>query len=125
MQLEEALLKMGEECGVEDVKTFAEVFKFARRSGGDMVAIIRKTSENIYEKQAVKKEIEVLISSKKLEHKIMCFIPFIIIVYMKLSMPGLLSPLYHNLLGISIMTIMLIFYFLSVRLGERIVRIEV
>ena len=125
ISLSDTLQKIGEESDVTDIKTFAEVYKFARRSGGDMVAIIRKTSDNIYEKQTVKKEIDVLISSKKLEQKIMCFIPFVIIIYLKVSMPGMLSPLYHNPLGCFIMTCVLVMYVFSVMLGRRIVRIEV
>ncbi len=125
ISVEDALTKMGYESDIEDVRTFAEIFRFAKRSGGDMVSIIKRTAENIYEKQSVKKEIEVLIAAKKFEQKIMCLIPFVIIIYLKVAMPGMLDPLYGNLTGIVIMSVAMVIYLAAVYLGKRIVRIEV
>ena len=110
---------------VEDIDTFASVFSIAKRTGGDMVAIIRKTSDNIAGKIDTRSEIAVLISSKRLEQNIMTMIPIGIILYIDLTSGGLLDPLYGNLTGVVIMSICLAVYGAAVLLGRKLVRIEV
>ncbi len=122
---EEIFKDLADRTQVEDIETFASVFSIAKRSGGDMVEIIKKTADDISAKIDTKNEIEVIISSKKLEQNIMMVIPIGIILYIDLTSGGLLDPLYGNLTGVLIMTACLIIYGAAVLLGRRITRIEV
>ena len=110
---------------VEDIDTFASVFSIAKRTGGDMVAIIKETSDSIAGKLDTRSEIAVLISSKRLEQNIMTMIPIGIILYIDLTSGGLLDPLYGNLTGILIMSVCLCIYGAAVMLGRKLIRIEV
>ncbi|MBR3402781.1 MAG: type II secretion system F family protein [Parasporobacterium sp.] len=110
---------------VEDIDTFASVFSIAKRTGGDMVAIIKETSDSIAGKLDTRSEIAVLISSKRLEQNIMTMIPIGIILYIDLTSGGMLDPLYGNLTGILIMSICLCIYGAAVMLGRKLIRIEV
>ena len=52
--------------------------------------------------------------------------PFIfILIYLSLSSPGFLAPLYHNIFGIIVMTVLLLMYLAALMVIERIVAIEI
>lgn len=123
--LETAFLEVSERSGIRDIKDFAEVLAIGKRSGGDLTEIILNTVNLISEKIEVTKEIDTMISSKKLESKIMNIIPFLIICYISITSPGFFAPLYHNFVGNLIMSICLLLYLFSISLGKRIMKIEV
>ncbi|MCR5486865.1 MAG: type II secretion system F family protein [Lachnospiraceae bacterium] len=112
-------------CGVEDIRDFSDVFSAAKRSGGDMGKIIRRASGNISEKMEVKREIDTLISSKRYEQRIMEIVPFAIIAYLSVISPGFMDGLYHNPIGIAVMSACLGIYAGGFFLAEKIMRIEV
>ena len=70
-------------------------------------------------------EIETLITAKKYEAKIMNMVPLGIIVYMQVFMPEFLEPLYHNLIGILVMTAALAGYGGAYMLSKKIVNIKI
>lgn len=110
---------------MEDVRNFVNVFVMARRSGGNMLGIIKNTTDQIREKLEVRAEIETMLAARKYEFKVMSTIPFGMIAYMKLSFPEFMGILYGNLLGIGVMSVCLGIYFGAYMLGEKIVNIEV
>jgi tight adherence protein B len=123
--IEDALEDYAVRSGIEDVKYFAEVFRYAKRSGGDLISIIRNTAGIISEKIEVYNEIQTVISGKKIEQKIMGMVLFGIILYLKVTAPEFIQPLYGNATGIVIMTICLGLYLISDYLAKRIIAIEV
>ncbi|HKL80106.1 MAG TPA: type II secretion system F family protein [Mobilitalea sp.] len=123
--VEKALSDFGERTGIEDIISFAEVFTTAKRTGGDLIHVIRNTSNTISDKIEVKREIITLITAKKYEANIMKIIPLGIICYMSLSSPGFLDPLYNNILGAAIMSVLLGIYLGTYLLIDKIVAIEI
>ncbi len=123
--LEKLIYRMGKESENTDIQDFAEVFAVAKRSGGNMTGIIEKTVAVISQKIEVEKEIDVLISAKRMEARIMNMVPFFIIFYIGLTSPGFFDPLYHNLFGIILMSICMGVYIFAYLLSERIVNIDV
>ena len=109
----------------EDVQTFVTVFNLAKRSGGDTLEIIRSAVRQMGEKIDVEREVQTVISAKKMEFRIMTAIPFAMIVYLRMGFPELLGVLYGNLAGIVIMSVCLIIYLLAYEMGKKIVEIEV
>lgn len=122
--VEKALHDFGERSGVEDIISFAEVFATAKRTGGDIIQIIKATGSIINDKIEVKREIMTVIAAKKFEASIMKLVPAGILCYLTISSPGFLDPLYHNLLGILVMTILLIIYLITYRIIDNITNIE-
>lgn len=125
MTVEDVLLDFSNRSGIEDIANFAEVFVTTKRTGGDIVKIIRRTCKTIGDKVEVKREILTMITGKKFETSIMCLIPFCIVLYLKLFSPGFLEPIYGNIFGTVFMTIMLILYFFVYKLAHKIMNIEV
>ena len=123
--LEELLLSLGRRSGVEEIREFAEVFSIAKRNGGNMSEILTNAVTVIRRKLETDREIQVLISAKKLEQKIMSQVPFGIILYICVTSPGFFDPLYHTLPGVIVMTVCLGIYFAAYRLSSSIVAISV
>ena len=125
MPASEVLEKFAERTGQEDVEDFVNVFAAAKKSGGDSITIIRNSVRIISGKIDTEKEIQTMIASKKLEFDIMCVVPFVIILYMKLTFGEFLRVLYGNAAGMIIMTVCLCVYLAAYRIGRKIIRIEV
>lgn len=125
MPVEQVLEEFAMRVNVEDVHNFSVVFTAAKKSGGDMIAIIRDTAAQISGKIEVKREIDTLLAAKKYEYKVMSVIPYTIIAYMSLSFPEFMSYLYGNALGIGVMSICLGIYAGAYALGAKMVDIEV
>lgn len=123
--VEKAISDFGNRSKVEDIINFSEVFSTAKRTGGDLIQIIRTTSNLISEKIEVKREIISMISAKRFEASIMKIVPLGILIYLSVSSPGFLDPLYNNLFGIILMTILLAIYLSTFRVIDKITAIEV
>ena len=104
---------------------FAIVFSVAKRTGGNLTEIISRTISVISRKIEVEKEIEVLVSAKRMEARIMNGVPFFIIFYIGLTSKGFFDPLYHNPFGIVLMTICMLVYLAAYLLSEKIINIVV
>lgn len=123
--MEQVLQEFSQRVELEDVRNFASVFTAAKRSGGDMVAIIQNTVSQISEKIEVKREIDIILASKKYEFRVMCVIPYVMILYLQLSFPEFMGVLYGNAIGIGVMTLCLTVYVGACMLGLRMIRIDV
>lgn len=123
--LEKLLYDLGLRSHLPDIMQFADVFLIAKKSGGNLTEILEKTAEVIEQKIETDKEVQLMISAKKLEQKIMNLVPFLIIFYIGSTSKGFFDVLYHNLVGIVVMTVCLIFYGAAWRLSRKIVEIEV
>ena len=123
--LEKLLYDFGMRSHQPDIRQFADVFLIAKRSGGNLTEILEKTAAAMEQKIEVDKEIQLMISAKKMEQKIMNFVPFLIIFYIGTTSRGFFDVLYHNLIGIAVMTVCLGFYGVAYLLSKRIVEIEV
>lgn len=123
--LEQKIEEFAERSGVEAIASFAEIFSFAKRSGGNFVQIIDSTTHRMCGKFETEREIEVMVASKKMEQKVMNFVPIGIIAYLKISSMGTMDILYGNILGVCFMTVCLIAYAGAIVLSDKILDIRV
>ncbi|MEI7024312.1 type II secretion system F family protein [Paenibacillus sp. y28] len=105
--IEKALLNFAERSGSEDVRSFADVFATCKRTGGDLVEVIRRTSRILGDKMEMDLDIRVLVAKKKFEAKLMGIIPFGIVGLLSFSSADYMQPLYEGV-GRIIMTIALL-----------------
>lgn len=122
---EQLFLDLGQRSGVEDIRSFGEIFLISRRSGGNLGEIMEKLARVLGEKIRVRREIEVCISGKRTEQMVMSLVPGGMILYMQLTSKGFMDVLYNNVLGAAIMTVCLAVYLFSFWMGRKIVRISV
>lgn len=123
--MEELFWNFGKRSAVEDIRSFAEVFLTAKRSGGDLLAVIRNTTSCIRQKQETMQEIETCLSGKMMEQNIMSLIPILILAYIRLTSPEFLSAMYGNTTGVTVMGCCFAVYAAAYFWGRKIVRIEV
>lgn len=123
--LEAFLAEFAERSEIEEIRDFSGVFMAAKRNGGNFSRIIQRSVEIMHTKQETEREIEVLLSGRRYEQKIMSMIPLAIIGYLRYSTDGFLEVLYHNTKGIIGMSLCLIVYAAAYLLAERIAAIEV
>ena len=102
--LEELLTGLGDRSHIDDIRNFSNVFVTARRTGGDMIAIVRNTISDMQQKEETRQEIETVIAGKKMECRIMSAVPLVILGYVSLTDPGFLKGMYHTPAGITIMS---------------------
>ncbi|MDY2912333.1 MAG: hypothetical protein SOT58_09865 [Agathobacter sp.] len=123
--LEEPLEDLAERTGMEDIYNFIDILSFAKRAGGNFVEIIDNTINKMWAKYETAREIDVAISAKKLEQKVMSVIPVVLLAYMKLTSAEYMSVLYGNVAGVLFMTVCLLAYGGAIYLAGKILQIKV
>ena len=123
--IEVLFMDLGNRSQVEDIQNFAGIYAIAKKSGGNLNAILSKTTRMIEEKIETGKEIAASIAAKRMEQIIMSIVPCGIILYVQLTSPGFMDVLYGNMVGIVVMTGCLFLYILAYWLGKKMMEIEV
>ncbi|WP_411350240.1 type II secretion system F family protein [Paenibacillus sp. WLX2291] len=106
--IEEALADFSSRANNEDISNFADVFATCKRTGGDLVEVIRKTSSVIGEKLDIQQDIAVMIAQKKMESNILMATPFIFLLFLNFAAGDFMKPLYESPIGIVVATVCLI-----------------
>lgn len=123
--LEELLYDLGMRSRVEDILNFSDILVQSKKMGGNMKEILQKCIASMEERIQVKKEIDTMLASRKMEQRIMSIIPLGIILYMRITSPGFLDVLYDTTAGICVMTFCLALYLFAFFWGVRLTDIEV
>ncbi|MCR5624395.1 MAG: hypothetical protein K6G11_04035 [Lachnospiraceae bacterium] len=123
--IEETLVEVANETGVDDIKHFSDIISIAKRTGGNLKQITTQASEKICNKIELSREIHTMIAAKQLESKIMNVIPFLIIIYLWLTSPGFMDGIYESAGGRLVMTGCLFICFLANYLSGKITDIKV
>lgn len=121
--VEDLMRDFAERSGLEEVDHFARIFQIAKRSGGQLVPIIRRTVQVMDDRYQVKEEIRTLTASKQFEQKVMNAMPLLMILYIDSTSPGFFEVMYTTVMGRLIMTACLAVYLLSCWLARRILDI--
>ena len=120
ISLERLLIELGERSGTESIREFGEVFAISRLSGGDLPGVLTSTAELIGEKIALKKQLQVIISGRKLEQNVMSAIPFFLVCYVEATNKGFFDVLYREWFGRFIMTGCLLIYLIAFVWAQKI-----
>jgi tight adherence protein B len=123
--IEEALNDFVMRSHLEDIKNFAEVFAICKRTGGNLVQVVKNTAEIISEKIDVRQEINVLLTEKKLEHKILNLMPVVIVLLLSTSAEEFMAPVFSEVLGRIAMTVSLLLFAAAYFISKKIMNIEV
>lgn len=123
--LEQLLFRFGEESHVEEIQEFGEIFAAAKRSGGRMSEILVSSAQVIGRNIETEEEIQVLLTAKRMEGKMMQVIPFLLVLYLQMTSPDFFLVLYHNATGIIIMTVLALLYAVAGAWSRKILEIKV
>ena len=122
--LEKMLAAFAERSHMEELQYFSQVLSIGKRSGGNIISIMKNTIRMLQERMDAEKEITTAIAEKRMEFQIMTVIPMAIILYLRAGAGGLLDTLYGNVTGILVMTICLLIYGGCYLYGKRLLEFE-
>ena len=122
--VETAFAEWAEEAVCEDIRDFSEVLFIAKRTGGAVQQVIENTERVIRDKQETLRYIRSVLHSREYEAKVMKAMPFAMLLYLQLSMSDFLKPLYHNPMGIGVMSVVLVVYFVLCLVVDRVTAVS-
>lgn len=125
LSIQQIFEQFASDSGLEEAESFAQIIDIARKTGGNLPEILRRTTETMVEKEQVQEEIITMMSAKRMEQKVMTAMPVGILAYMRLTSDGYMEPLYHNILGFLIATVGLILTAVSIFWAEKIISIDI
>ena len=123
--VEELLMRMSERLKISEITEFSEMIVIGKKSGGNLIHMIEKTSTAIREAAEVECEIETMVSAKLLEHKVMCLLPYFMIAYVRITTPHFFDGIYQSLAGDIFMFVMFLLIQVADFMGRKLVQIEV
>ena len=124
IDIEDVLMDLGERSGIDDIRSFANVFKLSYRKGGNLKEIIRNTHSIITEKMEIEEDIKSMVSSNKMEQNMMTVMPVGIVGMIKF-MSGDFGANFATGIGIISTTVGVAIFIISYVLGKSILDIKV
>lgn len=103
--VETVLYDLAERSHLEDIRSFADVFQTCKRTGGNLVEVIRNTSNIINDKMEIKREIQTILAERRFEQKVLNVMPLLLLVMLSTSAWDYISPVYSTVEGRVVMTI--------------------
>lgn len=92
---------------VEDIQTFADIFEIAKRTGGNMIEIIRNTTDLIAEKVEIQMEIDTVLAGQKMQQKVLVAMPIFLVFFMTQAGGGFMDPMFQSGIGPVVSTVVL------------------
>ena len=123
--IEDMFTQFAKRAHNEDIENFVDIFRICKRTGGDLVQVIKTTSQTIGEKIEIKQEIDTFISGKKFEFKVLMLMPVALILLLSVTSADYMAPVFGTMIGHIAMTVAIALFFLAYLLGSKIMDIEV
>ncbi len=122
--LESALDDLARRSHVEDIKSFAEVFRISRKSGANMVDVIRNTTNIINDRIEIRQEIETMLAERNFEQKVLYILPPAMVVLLSFTASDYILPVFTTAAGRIVMTVALMLFALAYVVSKKINEIE-
>lgn len=123
--IEEVFNDFAERSHVEDIETFASIFEIAKRTGGNLIEIIRSTTTIISDKIETQTEITTLLSGQQGEQKIVTVMPVALVLFMTKTSGGFMDPIFTTVLGRIIATGCLVVILVGTLWAKKIADIKI
>jgi tight adherence protein B len=123
--VEAALSDLAKRSHLQDLENFVDVLHTSKRAGGNILEVIKNTSNIISDKIEIRQEIDVILSQRKFEHKILNILPVIMILLLTVSAEDYMKPVFTELPGRIAMTFSLALLAIAYFISRRIMDIKV
>lgn len=118
----EAWESFGARSGLSEISDFASVFKACRDAGGNIIKAADKAAERIKERIEIEGEIRRMTAQKKLEGRMIGLMPLLVILFMRMSSPSYMEPMYQTVRGRAVMggalAVMIFAFSLTVKMTD-------
>ena len=125
LRIEDAVCELAKREKIREIDDFAVVFPVAKQKGADFPRVISSGVDIMERRRNAEREAKIMIRARQYEQRVMCFIPPGILLYLRLSSQSFINNLYHNTLGVIIMTASLAVYVAAIFISEKIGDIRV
>jgi len=123
--IETAMFDFAERSGLEDIRNFADVMSICKRSGGNLVQVVKNTSNIISDKIEIRQDIDLLLTKQKYEQKLLNIMPLVFIALIKFGGSGYMDSLYTSIKGYLLMGAALGILVISYAASQKIFQIKV
>ena len=119
------LRDLADASGLEDVKDFVTVYSICKETGASLITALGKAAGVIMEKMSIDREIEELVRRKESEGLVIFAMPALIILFLNITAPDYIAPLYETAAGRVIMTAVLASNIGIYAMIQRITNVEI
>lgn len=98
------LMDLANASGQEDVYDFVTIYSICKTTGASLITALSRAASVIIDKMTIEREVQELVRRKKSEGMIIFIMPVLVILFLNLSAPDYIAPLYDTLTGRLIMT---------------------
>ena len=123
--VEVLFLRFAEESQVEDIYEFAIVLDIVRKTGGNIIDIIRTTADHLKMKMDTANEMRVILSGILFEKNVMLLMPFFMLGYLNLTGSTYTDCFYYTAAGRVVMSGVILVVTVCYYWSEHIVKIEI
>ena len=121
----DALDRLQERVGSDDLKLVCLAIETARQTGGNLTEIFEQISSTIRERMRIENRIRTLTSQGKLQGIVVGSMPIVIGVALMIVDPGLMLPFLHSLTGVIVIAAVVVLITLGGLIIRKIIRIDV
>ncbi len=103
---------------------FANMLDIASKRGGNILDIIVSTNTVLNDERQMHYDLEVLVTEKKLEQRVITVMPIFILMFLNYSAYDFIAPLYESIIGRITMTILLLVFTISYFWSKKITELR-
>ncbi|MCD7922002.1 MAG: hypothetical protein LUG27_06145 [Clostridiales bacterium] len=122
--IEDLFYDFGTRSNIDDIKSFAEVFRVSYRKGGNIRDIIQNTYTILNDKLEIREDIETIVTSGKTEQNLMIVMPIILIALIKFMSPEFAAN-FATATGVFSTTVAIICFIVAYFIGKMILDIRI
>ena len=123
--IESALDDFSERSHLEDVRSFAEVFRTSKRSGGNIAEIIRNATNIINDRIEIGEEINTILAERKFEQKVLNFLPPLMMLLLTYSSGEYMEPVFTTGTGRIATTVAMLLFSAAVLISRKLADIKI
>ena len=123
--IDNALYDLAERSGIDDIGSFCDVLATCRKMGGNLVEIVKNTTNILGDKMEIKNEIDVLLAQRKFEKKILNAMPIALIFVLSMTAKDYIEPVFTTITGKLVMSAAIGLIAFAWLISEKIMNIDV
>lgn len=125
MPVDDVLIDFMNRIENDDVCDFVNSVIIVRQKGGNLVEVMDNVNRMIADKNEIKREIEILTVSKRMEADILTIVPIVVIVFLSIFSKSYISSLYDSFIGKIFIVIGLVCLVINYYISRKIVDIKI
>ena len=123
--IESVLEDFAERAHIEDIENFSEVFSTCKRTGGNLVEVMKNTSNIINDRIEIREEMRTMLAEKRFEQKVLNIMPLFLVIILSVSSPEYMEPVFTTVLGRIAMFFSVLLFGAAYLISQKISKIEV